>query len=92
MGTMWLHWSIHPSFLSPFPWAALCRLESKGNISVVASGCSWLLPFPWILGAHTGELVHPLGLPQLLSMPCLSISPSFSHWVLGFVQGQVLRS
>lgn len=66
---------------SPFPGAALSRLQSRGNISVVASGCSWLPPFPWILGAPA-----PLGLPQLLSTPCLqlSISPGFSRWVLDF--------
>lgn len=87
MGTLWLHWSIHPSPLSPFPGAALCRLESKGNISVVASGCSWLPPFPWILGAlRYWELMHHWGFPSCAQLSCLqlSISPSTSHWVLGF--------
>lgn len=88
MGTVWLHWSIHPFPPSPFPGVALCRLESKGNISVVASGCSWLPPFPWILGARA-----PLGLPQLLSTPCLqpSISPSLSHWLLDFFHWVLAR-
>lgn len=71
MGTMWPHWrihlsvhpSVHPSLPSePFLRAARHKLESKGNISVVASGCSWLPPFPCILGAHV-----LLGLPQLLT-------------------------
>lgn len=76
MGTMWLHWSIHPFPLSPFPGAALCRLESKGNISVVASGCSWLPPFPWILGAlGYWELLHRWGFPSCSQRPAFS-SPS----------------
>lgn len=53
---------------SPFPGQPRRRLESKGNSSVVASGCSWLPPFPQTLGACA-----PLGLPQLLSMPCLQL-------------------
>lgn len=70
MGAPWPCRSIHPSLpLEPFPGAAQHELESKGNISVVASGCSWLPPFPWIQGARV-----PLGLPQLLVMPCLQLS------------------
>lgn len=68
-GRTWPRRTIHPSLPpSAFPGQPRRRLESKGNSSVVASGCSWLPPFPWTLGACA-----PLGLPQLLSMPCLQL-------------------
>lgn len=91
MGATWPRRSIHPSLPpEPFPRAARRRLESKGNISVVASGCSWLPPFPQILGARA-----PLGLPQLLVTPCLQLSspPELPGlFPRELIQGQTLRN
>lgn len=94
MGSMWLHWSIHPSPLSLFPGAALCRLESRGNISVVASGCSWFPPFPWILGARAPAGASPAALNALPSALYLSklFPPGLGLFLLGPVQGQALRN
>ena len=73
MGATWPRCASIP----PFPGAAGRGLQSEGNISVVASGCSWLPPFPWMPGARA-----PLGLPQqcpACSPPAPPSPPGFSH-------------
>lgn len=82
MGATWPRWSIPPSPRALPQGSPVQAGESKGNISVVASGCSWLPPFPWMLGARA-----PLGLPQLRSRLCLQLSLLLRTFPMGAPPG-----
>lgn len=84
MGTMWLHWSIHPS-----PQAL--------SLGQPCAGWRAREIFLWLHQGVPGsrlsrgywELVHHWGFPSCSQCPAFSspFSPSFSHWVLGFSTG-----